>query len=320
MRTRFIVACLSLLPLASGAAAIVSAGGALEELAPSWFVKARAEDSAALAALAAGLARVEATTEQLAEAVATQTIAERVGQCAPSTALLLHQPSSRQQCTAVPLFAAGNAPHGRGTSTKFLTSAHCFASPNASGAAVIQYQGAWHACSLAHLFSAAPPWLDLALVLCAAVSVPPSRLSARPYQLRQPAALLGFSRGEHVDQKQCTLFSYPDGTESCTVPHIRFTHLATSMQQPKFPPTANSSDDEGSALAVIPAEPALQTPVGFVEHSPEGGMSGGAVVDLSCGLWGIVRSRSKWGVGGAFVRMTAAVEAVVLAEARRFSD
>jgi hypothetical protein len=60
------------------------------------------------------------------------------------------------------------------------------------------------------------------------------------------------------------------------------------------------------------------SPKGFVEGSPEKGMSGGAVVDMRCGLWGITRAKSLWGVGGAFVRLTPEVAALLQAAALEF--
>jgi len=49
---------------------------------------------------------------------------------------------------------------------------------------------------------------------------------------------------------------------------------------------------------------ALETTTGYLEGSPEVGMSGGAVVDLHCGLLGIIKDKSPLGVGGELVRLT----------------
>jgi hypothetical protein len=55
---------------------------------------------------------------------------------------------------------------------------------------------------------------------------------------------------------------------------------------------------------------------GFVDITPEQGMSGGAVVDLDCGLIGIIEGRGN-GVGGSFVRMTEEVRSMVMTAVER---
>ena len=47
--------------------------------------------------------------------------------------------------------------------------------------------------------------------------------------------------------------------------------------------------------------------VGFVEMSPWEGVSGGAVIDMSCGLVGVTESRVLNAPGGQFVRLSPAV-------------
>ena len=58
---------------------------------------------------------------------------------------------------------------------------------------------------------------------------------------------------------------------------------------------------------------ALETATGYLDNSPEQGMSGGAVVDLHCGLLGIIKAKSVLGVGGELVRLTQPVVDRVLA-------
>lgn len=86
------------------------------------------------------------------------------------------------------------------------------------------------------------------------------------------------------------------------------------MQLPKAPDNAthtSSAHGAGSRSVLHPQDVA-----GFVDTSPEQGMSGGAVVDLQCGLWGITESKSTFGgVGGSFVLLSPTVMAMVQAAA-----
>ncbi len=68
--------------------------------------------------------------------------------------------------------------------------------------------------------------------------------------------------------------------------------------------------------SALPA--ALETATGYLDGSPEIGMSGGAVVDLRCGLLGIIKAKSPLGVGGELVRLTQPVVGRVLEAIAQF--
>jgi hypothetical protein len=248
---------------------------------------------------------VKTTLNQLALAVVTPEAAAKIELCADSTALLLEIPTARLpddhlHCSTVPMFApaASDTATYSGTaratnSTFFLTSAHCFSLGIAAEQLIrVFFKRAPYPCRLFHLFNNSGAPLDLALVHCAeGVPVPPTALTEQPYFLQMPAALLGFSKGEHVDASR-TL--YANGTGNIAL-HIRFARLALSLQLPREP--------QAAATLVLYAHGAAQQRIilpgstGYVDISPERGMSGGAVVDLQCGLRGISETKSVFGVG-----------------------
>ena len=104
--------------------------------------------------------------------------------------------------------------------------------------------------------------------------------------------MLGFSQGNHVSHR-LTVQGYFS-------PHIRFTRLALSIQHPNNKSASSASPPDSWASTSL--RPPSST--GFVDHTPEQGMSGGAVVDMKCRLWGITERQSVNGMGGQFVRMT----------------
>ena len=260
--------------------------------------------------------------EQVARAVVTQAVAGQVEQCAPSTALYLEigvGGGNFSLCSAVPMFsvdprpAPAATPSPIGPSFFFLTSAHCFNSHIPREPVHLAFQASLYRCSEQRFFNVSSEFVrfpvDLALVRCAGVPAPPTTISAQPYLLHQPAALLGFSPGKHVSGREGVLRG-----EKLSVLHIRFTRLALTLQLPTALDTAkHASSDErgaGSRTTLLPHKAA-----GFVDISPERGMSGGAVVDLQCGLWGMTESKSLGGVGGSFVLLNPNVVAMVKAAA-----
>jgi hypothetical protein len=192
---------------------------AADEPPPAWFLAARAEDRSERARERAEdkatMSAVQATLSEVADAVVTRTVAARVDQCAPSTALLVFAELSSgfyKHASAVPMFGAGGA-----SSSYLLSSAHLFP-PDATGKMLADYAGARHTCALAANFLRDPSPLDLAIVHCASgIAVPPSNLSATAYRPHLPAAMLGFSEGFHVNPGLCS------GTvllmaQTCTLP------------------------------------------------------------------------------------------------------
>jgi len=274
----------------------------------------RAEDRAERmregAEFALRLTRIERILGDVAAAVVTTAVAQSVEKCSHSSALFLQvcRPPSPvcSHCSTVPLFAIpGEFP--RNTSTYFLTSAHCLPATDAVLDIMIVTPGGglMVSCSLVAFFNESGRPIDLALLHCSSgLPVPPTMLSTQPYLLHQPVALLGYSFGEHTDPGLVYA-----GDRAL---HIRFSHLAVSLQHPQ----ATNASQLTSGGVNAPREYALfPTPSskGFVDITPESGMSGGAVVDMACGLWGITERKSSFGMGGAFVRLTDSLVTLVLA-------
>ena len=326
-----LVLCLS---AAAAANVTIVATGAAEETAPAWFLAAReadlivrarerAEDRAAvqltlsdmqqnlsfiqqtLSDMQQNLSSVQQTLSEVADAVVTRAVAERVDLCAPSTALLIFVERSQKTFThgsAVPMFSAA----GGTNSSYFLTSAHLFV--GVTGPVTVFFSGTEHSCALAATFDDGPTPLDAAIVYCASgIAVPPSTPSAMAYRPHLSAAMLGFSDGNHMQPGLCNTKLVENGTRHSIAPHVRFTRLASSMQTPHPVRHSGSTASQGDFTYTKPASTppvALETAVGFMDSSPEVGMSGGAVVDMHCGLLGIIKCRSMLGVGGELVRLT----------------
>ena len=256
--------------------------------------------------------------KQVAEAVVTQAVAQQVDQCAPFTALFMEIGTGGgnfSHCSAVPMFSAAPrpaqafAPAPLNPSPFFLTSAHCFSMHIPREPVRLAFQDQFYSCGKQHFFNSSTTQpLDLALVRCTGVPVPPTTISTQPYLIHQPAALLGYSFGEQVANRMY----FSEGAKR-SVLHIRFTRLALTMQLPDAPENTTRASLErgaGSRAGLL-----LQSDTGYVDTSPEQGMSGGAVVDLQCGLWGITKSKSLWRVGGSFVLLNPAAVAMVETEA-----
>ena len=245
---------------------------------------------------------------EFSEAVVTTSTHERLDSCAQDMTLFLFAPyyanTSRDLlCSAVPMFSPGAA----GTHTNLLfTSAHCFmnaSEPLAPAAPVIRTASVFHnrvlhRCSLVRHFFSGPDFadsVDLAIVRCGDMAVASPALTKLPPRPHQRVAMFGFSPGRHLDPR----LVYHDSAL-----HVRVTSLASSLQLPG-PASA------GTALARVHGSGAAPTlrpagSVGYLEASPEEGMSGGAVVDMQCGLLGVNEARSI-GTGGSFVLFSAAV-------------
>jgi hypothetical protein len=262
---------------------------------------------------------MQQTLDEVAESVLTRSVVARVDECAPSTALLITAAfrGALTPASAVPLFGGG----GASSSNYFLTSARVFNS-SFIGQATVHYAGAAHPCELAATFHGGPSSLDLAIVYCAAaVAVPPSTLSAVAYQPHLPAAMLGFSEGIHGVPELCFASLVRNGSRVSLAPHVRFTRLASSLRAPS-PPSGSNAALDGLTLRAASAPPSMprESALGLMESSPEGGMSGGAVVDLRCGLLGIIKGESVQAVGGEMVRLTQPVVDRVLAAIAQFEE
>ena len=265
----------------------------------------KSEMSARFDQMSARFDLLELALSHVADAVVTQEVAARVDQCAPSVALhlLVTVPGDSFPCSAVPFFRGPAAPAAAASSTYFITCAHCLEHANFTLAVFLQK--ASYSCTVAERFSAGADPLDLAILHCQAVPVPPTTLSTLTYSLHQPAAILGFSPGEHIDPERTHVYN-----SKIVSPHIRFTRLANSLLLPGPPPfpfprsPTNTTNTTDSLLTISAgAAPRRSSSDGYMDHSPEPGMSGGAVVDMRCGLLGISVGKSPWGGGGKMLRM-----------------
>ena len=143
------------------------------------------------------------------------------------------------------------------------------------------------------------------------------------------------SWGSHIDVSR-TVHITAKNVSRDYASHVRFTRLTTSFQNPNQPnitllPNSNvkvgsnltssqTKASDGTVFVSSSASPTTaQSTLGFLLDSPEPGMSGGAVVDMYCGLWGILTKTSVWGVGGAFIRMTPEVTSTLLEAAAQYA-
>ena len=272
---------------------------------------------------------------EISDTVVTAATSERVYACALAGAVLLETlnwagiGNRSQFCSATPLFSA--LPQAE--STYFLTSAHCFTDITRDGAAfasatILYFRTQTHSCSLVHHFfchpsdpsacTAATPSMDLAIVRCAApVPVPSTRLAVLTQQHFQRAFLFGFSDGFNLDPG--LVYSLKDTTRNIAL-HLKLIRLSPSIQNPlalnlsainatqllSTSPSSTGASGEGAALPLASYQ-------GFFDTVPEQGMSGGAVVDSQCGLLGVTESRSIYGEGGTFVRLSPSVAQRVMA-------
>jgi hypothetical protein len=313
---------------ANGGAVALDAGGGADE-PPVTAAELRVfmrQTTDTLAAHGAALAAHGAALADLAESTITPAVAARVEACARSTAIfavVVLAGARFRQCSAVPLPAdalgRGAAAAAGAESSFFLSSAHCFFNQTTGLLDArdmdLYVGGATHSCVLwAHFFAAAADALDLAVISCSQpVPVPPTRVSAAPFEPHSLAVLLGHSQGLHADDGERVSVTALNATH-IYAPHVRFTRLVASMQLPLGSGSAGSTAatsaprgfTEDGLFSPLPFEAAAASS-GFVGHSPAHGMSGGAVVDTRCGIFGVTESSSVFAQGGQFVRLTPAV-------------
>ena len=160
--------------------------------------------------------------------------------------------------------------------------------------------------------------MDLAIVRCPEpLPVPSTRLSTLPQQNFQRAGMYGFSDGLNLDP--VPTYIWGDSGRKTSL-HLKFVRLAPSMQTPRPLNITNATTLQllsgASASSAAGSEGAALTPdsyQGYLDTVPEQGMSGGAVVDSQCGLLGVTESRSVYGDGGAFVKLSPSVVQRILA-------
>ena len=281
------------------------------------------------------MAALENSLGEVAEALVVPRVRRRIENCTYSTVafLLIHRPNaSPRQCSAVPvpadarLHLAGHPQHPA-SSTHFLTSARCFfdefqgwqqvsttSTLIAAGEGNVSHQCTLHS-RLAYLSATAP--LDLAVVVCSTpVPMPPTATSTRQFLMHEPVALAGFSEGERLGEYALvTARDSISGQTNNFAMHLHFTSLRSSMAVPR---NASSAVLQGasSAASVGPmyetSSPSKEgSNMGYAGYKPEEGMSGGAVMDNSCGVMGIIERRSFWAPNGRFVRLTEHVLALL---------
>ena len=266
----------------------------------------------------------------LAEAAVTPAVGARLEACGRSSVVfslvLFASGKIFKQCSAVPIPGTVAAAHGRppgaSSSTYFLTSAHCFmegAEPVAA-LANISYRRRTYACILLDNFAVHPhePSLDLAIVRCPDdVPISPTNLSAMPYAAHAPAAIVGFTRGWHHDFDM-TAGGLGDDNAIFAL-HTKVAHLSSSFPTPDFGGSGSAGGNNagdgnaggGSADGGVVEDglttESSQSSSGYIDLSPLIGMSGGAVFDMHCGVFGITERRSHFGWGGSFVRLVPGV-------------
>jgi hypothetical protein len=265
------------------------------------------------------------TNREISDAVVTATTSERVYTCAKAGGVLLLTPNWANRntsmfCSATPLFSA----QPQAESTYFLTSAHCFTDISLDKATfanftTLYYRTLHQTCSLVHNFFCHPsminicslPSMDLAIVHCSvSVPVPSTHLSVLPQQYFQRVFIYGFSKGIHLDQ---SLMYFEDGSLHNNALHLKLARLAPSIQYP-LPLNLTSttivqllSTTTSSAGTATTAKLPQASYQGYLDIVPEQGMSGGPVVDSQCGLLGVTESRSIYGEGGSFVKLSPSV-------------
>ena len=288
----------------------------------------REEDRVRWEALKGDVATLKGDVATLAGAVVTPAAAELVHTCSTGSVLFLESRWDTNKwfkhCSAVPLFMGGDAEGAGDSTTFFLSSAHCFinvydAEAAPATVALLVFRGAVHTCTLLHSFfkhSAPgsphdPASADLAIVRCPApVAIAPPKLSVLKRHPSLRIAVVGYSPGLHVD-RSLTL-SMGAGTNPAAL-HVRFASLTLSLQTPLALSPAHAALDVSSVNYTASTADWVPHHMGYLDIVPEQGMSGGAVVDMQCGLLGITAQRSAYGVGGGFVELSAAVVGLVKA-------
>lgn len=94
--------------------------------------------------------------------------------------------------------------------------------------------------------------------------------------------------------------------------HFKVAHVVPSIQFPSAADVGNISITQlptflHSNTGDRSAQEAQTDSAGYIDIVPEEGMSGGSVVDVKCGLMGVTESRSVFGVGGTYVKLSARV-------------
>jgi uncharacterized protein YoxC len=267
----------------------------------------------------------------LAETAVTPAVGARLEACSRTTVVAAFvffdaHPAKFEQCSAVPLPENVLGSPGAPASTYFLTSAHCFMNKDGeivSNNMTLSFMRAVYKCRLLKNFMAPPAnatsvaasdKLDLAVVRCpVAVPIAPARLSLTPYAAQTPAVLVGFTRGVHLDYQMTAGLKFSDLEYETYALHTKVSRLSSSFQMPDSMAGLYGSSGSSSLVVAedgpLPAKYSSVLPVpwsaatGYVDLSPWGGMSGGAVTDIHCGLFGVTERRSVYAVGGTFVRL-----------------
>jgi hypothetical protein len=293
------------------------------------------EHGAQLRALGEKVDEHGAQLTSLAETAVTPAVGARLEECGRASVVAAVVFSDADpavfkfQCSAVPIpesVAAQLGSPGASASTFFLTSAHCFVEGDAL---VYTNVTLWHLrvlypCRLVEAFIAPPQAdaapdvasdsLDLAVLHCPrAVPVAPARLSTIPYAAHTPAVLIGFAEGLHLDRDMTAdTPSAPKVAAATSALHTKVSRLSSSFQAPTLLVgaatrgccSAQGLGADGPPLPAAYSPPPWSSSLGFVDTSPWGGMSGGAVMDTHCGLFGILlERRSRLAVGGVFIRL-----------------
>lgn len=287
-----------------------------------------------LSEVAGTLSEIADTLSEVAGALVLPRLRRALERCTEDAAVFVLTGSPDKpflQCTAVPmprelLAQARNAADAAAAPPFFfLLSAHCFFDRDSdwqpvTSQATFRLGHEKVECRLVSALHRVPPFgvldvLDLSVAACAAplAGLASVTLSAQPSAANEFVAFAGFSQGLHVNMSAVvTTTEHETGKATAYARHMRISQLSSSLQLPGPPELKNvtagraaesawASGGAGAAAAAS-AVPNLACSRGFFERRPEQGMSGGPVMDVRCGLLGIIEL--QLGQGGAFVQLT----------------
>jgi hypothetical protein len=100
--------------------------------------------------------------------------------------------------------------------------------------------------------------------------------------------------------------------------HFKVAHVVPSIQFPRAADVENITITQlltfhHNNTSGRSAQGPQSDSAGYIDIVPEEGMSGGSVVDVKCGLLGVTESRSLFGVGGTYVKLSAKVVQRIMA-------
>jgi len=211
----------------------------------------------------------------------TQDKGERVAACARASLLHVRYPffsnATRSGIAMCSAFKYARAP---GAPTQIATAAHCLARLAPGGSLTMHRLGSALVANCT-VVNATPSPGDAAELVCDGdiAGVPALARARTRARLGQPVAILGFAA---------------DAFEASTH-HLAGLFVALNVDHARVVPVAGlATDAHGRACSSSDERDAAWTlePEGYVDRRVTPGMSGGAVVDLECNVFGIAHGRS----------------------------